>query len=193
MRKVICISGPINAGKSTVARRLAVILDNARYVEGDRQGIDDVALNPLRAEEALQRIERRILWLRYDYAVLAFPLRARDHARLMLACHRKETDLLTVTLCPPMDVVLDTRGDREIRDYEQRRIIEMYNEGYAASFQRPIYRQHKLQRQAKCAENCRTGLGGAFLAPILSSYSIDRIFRHAQHKHPLIDVWEADR
>lgn len=127
---IICINGPINSGKSTVGRRLAVLLPGAVFVEGDDHGAPDEADLDAVIAIALARIEVLIAAATGDL-VIAYPLRPEDHARLAAAAGRRGARLFTATLAPPMAVALADRGGRRLSAEERDRIVEMYAEGYA--------------------------------------------------------------
>lgn len=127
---IICINGPINAGKSTVGRRLAGLLPGAAFVEGDDHGAPDEADLDTVIAVALARIEALIASAGGDL-VIAYPLRPEDHARLAAAAGRRGAWLFVATLAPPIGVALADRGGRPLSAEERDRIVEMYAEGYA--------------------------------------------------------------
>lgn len=129
---VICLNGPINAGKSTIGRVLADMLPDAEFIEGDDHGIPEGV--PFE-----EMIERATTWLagligakQRSSLVIAYPLRPEDFALLREACTKRRARLFVVTLAPPMELVLENRGERKLDDEERARIREMYDEGYAA-------------------------------------------------------------
>jgi hypothetical protein len=129
---VICLNGPINAGKSTIGRVLAGMLPDAEFIEGDDHGIPEGV--PFE-----EMIERATAWLagliaekQRAFLVIAYPLRPEDFALLREACAKRGARLFVVTLAPPMELALKDRGDRKLDDEERARIREMYAEGYAA-------------------------------------------------------------
>ncbi|MGK9235208.1 hypothetical protein KXS07_26350 [Inquilinus limosus] len=127
---IICVNGPINSGKSTVGRHLSGLLPGAAFVEGDDHAApDDADLDTIIAT-ALARIEALIASAAGDL-VIAYPLRAEDHARLAAAAGRRGARLFVATLAPPMAVALADRGGRPLSKEERGRIVEMYAEGYA--------------------------------------------------------------
>lgn len=128
---IICVNGPINAGKSTVALRLAGLLPGAAFVEGDDHDAPDGAGLDTIIAGALARIEALIA-AAAGTLVIAYPLRPQDHARLAAAAARRGARLVTATLAPPMAVALADRGGRTLSAEERERIVEMYAEGYAA-------------------------------------------------------------
>ncbi|KGM30545.1 hypothetical protein, partial [Inquilinus limosus] len=77
---IICVNGPINAGKSTVARRLAGLLPGAAFVEGDDHDAPEGADLCTIIAAALVRIEALIA-AAAGTLVIAYPMRPQDHAR----------------------------------------------------------------------------------------------------------------
>jgi len=128
---VICLNGPINAGKSTIGRVLASMLPDAEFIEGDDHGIPEGV--PFE-----EMIARATAWLagliaekRRSFLVIAYPLRPEDFILLQEAIAKRDARLFVVTLAPPMELVLKDRGERKLDDEERARIREMYDEGYA--------------------------------------------------------------
>jgi len=81
-------------------------------------------------EASLRRLSSEIAANPASVLVLAYPLREEDHARLKATADAAGRRLATVTLAPPIEVVLGDRGDRRLDDWERARIREMYAEGY---------------------------------------------------------------
>lgn len=128
---VICLNGPINAGKSTVGRALAASLPDAVFVEGDDHGAAEDVPFPRMLEIAVGRLARAIEETEAAYLVLAYPLRDEDFARLRAATAARGARLSVVTLAPPLATLLSQRGQRVLSEGEQARIREMVQEGYA--------------------------------------------------------------
>lgn len=130
MRTVVVVSGPVNAGKTTVGRALARVIEGATFIDGDDHDAPDDASLHVRIEAALQRLCGEIVATPSHCLVIAYPLRDQDHERLLRAAKTGEARLLVVTLAPPLEVTLSDRGNRKLNDGEQARIREMYAEGY---------------------------------------------------------------
>ena len=129
---VICLNGPINAGKSTIGRVLADRLPDAEFIEGDDHGIpEDVPFAEM-IERAAARLAGLIGVKQRAFLVIAYPLRPEDFALLQQACTKRGAGFFVVTLAPPMELVLKDRGARKLDDEERARIREMYAEGYAS-------------------------------------------------------------
>lgn len=132
---VICLNGPINAGKSTVGRALAAALPEADFVEGDDHGVPEGTPFLAMLEIAVERLAQAVLQSQRRFLVLAYPLREEDFARLAAAAGQRGARLSVVTLAPPLSVLLSDRGGRALSDEELARSREMVEEGYA---QRPF-------------------------------------------------------
>lgn len=130
MRIVVVLNGPINAGKTTVGKALAAAIDGAVFIDGDDNGLPDGAPLDVVIEASLRRLSSEIAANPAVVLVMAYPLREADHACLMAAANTAGRRLWTVTLAPPIEVVLGDRGDRRLDDWERARIREMYAEGY---------------------------------------------------------------
>ena len=134
--KVIVISGPINAGKSTVARLLALKFPGGIYVDGD-----DLAAGGMPLEEKIPLVLDGIVdaarAARGRHIFVAYPLRSEDWRRLERELGATGIETICVTLAPPIAVALSDRPGRSLSEKERRRIHEMYDEGY---YQRPFSR-----------------------------------------------------
>lgn len=129
---VICLNGPINAGKSTIGRVLADRLPDAEFIEGDDHGIpEDVPFQEM-IEQATAWLAKLIGAKQRAFLVIAYPLRPEDFILLQEAGTKRGARLFVVTLAPPIELVLKDRGDRNLDDEERARIREMYEEGYAS-------------------------------------------------------------
>lgn len=128
---VICINGTINSGKSTVGLAVAQMLARAEFIEGDAHGApEDIELDAM-IDFAVERLARLIEASDKEVAVIAYPLRGQDVARLRVAAAKRQAGMLVVTLAPPIDVTLSNRGGRMLSEHERMRICAMYEEGYA--------------------------------------------------------------
>ena len=127
--KVIVISGPINAGKSTVARLLAQKFPGGIYVDGD-----DLAAGGIPLEEKIPLVLDRIIETARaatgQHIFVAYPLRSKDWRRLERELGATGIETICVTLAPPIAVALSDRPGRSLNEKERRRIREMYDEGY---------------------------------------------------------------
>lgn len=129
---VICLNGPINAGKSTIGRVLAGMLPDAEFIEGNDHGIPEGVPFQEMIERATAWLAGRIGETQRSFLVIAYPLRPEDFILLQEASAKRGARLFVVTLAPPMELVLKDRGTRKLDDEERGRIREMYEEGYAS-------------------------------------------------------------
>ena len=127
---IVVVMGVTGAGKTTVGKALAAAIGDAAFIDGDDNGLPDGAPLEVIIEAGLRRLSSEIAANPAHVLVLAYPLRAADHARLEAAADAAGRRLWTVTLAPPIEVVLGDRGDRRLDDGERGRIGEMYAEGY---------------------------------------------------------------
>ncbi len=130
MRTVVVVSGPVNAGKTTIGRALARAIDGATFIDGDDHDAPDDAPLHVRIEAALRRLCDEIVATPSLCLVIAYPLRDEDYERLLLAARTRNARLLVVTLAPPLEVTLGDRGNRKLEEEERARIREMYAGGY---------------------------------------------------------------
>lgn len=61
--------------------------------------------------------------------VITYPVPASDLEYLATNLSALDTDIYVITLCPPLDVALSDRSDRELTDWEHDRIRELYDKG----------------------------------------------------------------
>ena len=137
--KVIVINGPIDAGKSTVARLLAQKCPGGAYVDGD-----DLAAGGIPLEEKIPLVLGGIVEAARAatgrHIFVAYPLRSEDWRRLERELGATGIETICVTLAPPIAVALSDRPGRSLSEKERRRIREMYNEGYhRRPFSRAIF------------------------------------------------------
>jgi cytidylate kinase len=129
MARLIFVSGPINAGKTTVSRLLARRLSGTAHVEGDALRAF-VAWMPL--EESLPTtlanlaaVSRNFLTAG-QHVVVDYLLSAEDHAALVAALEPVARSIHSFVLAPPLHVALRDRG-RKLDDRERSRIRELYD------------------------------------------------------------------
>lgn len=131
-QRVVFINGPINSGKTTAASILAreipdcVYLDGDHLVEQEKISLEDWINSTIRkvAEESLSLVRKGKL------PIIAFPLRDKDWEMISGFFARHAIQPICITLSPSLETVLSQRLDRQLHDWESKRIEEMYNEGY---------------------------------------------------------------
>ncbi|MBW2314003.1 MAG: hypothetical protein JRH10_07410 [Deltaproteobacteria bacterium] len=128
MPRAIFISGPINAGKTTVSRLLASRLPGTAHVEGDalRHFVGWMSLEesiPLTLANVTD-VSRNFLRAGRN-VVVDYLLSAQNHAELIAALQPETDSLHSFVLAPPLHVALRERG-RPLNDWERARIRELY-------------------------------------------------------------------
>lgn len=126
------INGPINSGKSTVAKLLAILFPAGIYLEGDDLVIQQDLSFELWIETTVKRaVEQAITFVQQNkLPIIAFPLRKEDWSMISSLCKIHEITPVCITLAPNLEVALSMRKDRMLQAEEKKRIKEMYNEGY---------------------------------------------------------------
>ena len=136
--RIININGPINSGKSTIAKMLQAELPNCLFVEVDELLPDEEEekLNLRREEGWAERLNRldKILAQeknlgRYENIVFSYPMTEKNYRRWNLQ-KDENREFINITLAPKLEICLQNRGVRELTAQEIERIKEMYREGY---------------------------------------------------------------
>ncbi|MDQ8034219.1 shikimate kinase [Bordetella genomosp. 1] len=127
---VIHLNGPINAGKSTIGPRVAALLPQGVWIDGDDLAGPDDLPREAQWEQAHARLAEAIAALRVGTLVLGYPMDQALYERLHAAAQEAGARLLVVTLSPPLDVALSDRGERRLTPEERARVAEMYEQGY---------------------------------------------------------------
>lgn len=123
---IIWIDGPINAGKTTICRRLASLRPRTVHIEIDelREFARCLTLNaciPLCIEDAAMLTSS---WRSRGFdVVLSWPVSPRDLRRFE---DRVGERVRAFTLLPRLEVALFQRGERVLSTRERRRIKQMY-------------------------------------------------------------------
>lgn len=142
MTIILNINGPINAGKSTVSKILEQKLENALFIEVDNLMSDteekELGLSMREGwRERLNRLDKIIEQRKkenFRYIIFAYPMDEENYRRWC-----KFTDLntvfLNITLAPRIEVCLQNRGTRNLTEWEQKRIKDMYE----ANFHAPLH------------------------------------------------------
>lgn len=139
--RLLNINGPINAGKTTVAKVLAQQLPQALFIEVDdllsdaeqeKLGLDFKAGIALRLERLDEKLRQLIAAGQHQLIIFAYPMSAANHLRWS-ALAVKDIDFKSVTLAPDLDACLINRGTRDLTEWETNRIHQMYDQ----SFQKP--------------------------------------------------------
>src|SRR5690349_15047500 len=129
---IILLNGSINAGKSTVSKRLCEMLPGTAHVEVDSLR-DFIAWMPL--EESIPiNIEAAIavtkVFVRHGLnVVFSYPLRPEDYDVILREFAKLDVPVHCVTLRPRLEVSLTNRGTRQLTDWERSRIRYHYETG----------------------------------------------------------------
>jgi len=129
---VIQINGPINSGKSTVGRSLAVMLADARFIDGDDHDAAVISPGLEKWTIAMARIVCQIETASCRYLVVAYPIDYDQFEQILATCTKRAAQFIVVTLNPPLETALSDRGSRKLTFWERKRIVEMYEDGYQA-------------------------------------------------------------
>lgn len=132
MAMIFLLSGPINAGKTTVSRLLAQRLPRTAHVEVDDLS-DFIDWMPLLESIPLNlantaAVTRNFVAFGLN-VIISSPLRQEDYEYLMRELQPLGVPIYCVTLDPSMAVALTNRGTRELTEWELRRIPQLYAEG----------------------------------------------------------------
>jgi NAD-dependent oxidoreductase involved in siderophore biosynthesis len=129
---ILFINGPINSGKTTVAKLLARKISRVAIVEVDalRNMIEwmpiDVAV-PINLENAVAVIRT---FVRYGLNVIVpYPLSQSNHEYLCASLKETGEKLRFFTLAPHLETALSDRGGRRLDDGERARIRHHYEIG----------------------------------------------------------------
>ncbi|HEX9004205.1 MAG TPA: hypothetical protein VGB07_30105 [Blastocatellia bacterium] len=126
---IILLNGSINAGKTTVSKRLCCLLPRAAHVEVDSLR-DFIGWMPL--EESIPiNIEAAIavskVFVRHGLnVVFSYPLRPEDYEVILREFGELHVPVHCVTLRPRLEVSLTNRGTRQLTDWERSRIQYHY-------------------------------------------------------------------
>lgn len=129
--KIININGPVNSGKSTISKLLAQQLPNNLFIEVDdfdAHGKEFPESIGERLNQLYEVLDEQIMKGKLDFVIFAYPMYLPTFDEITkLTTNRAE--FLVITLCPSLESCLTNRGNRELDDWEYKRIPEMYAEG----------------------------------------------------------------
>ena len=129
---ILFINGPINAGKSTVAKILAKELRNSALVEIDslRAMIDWMPIDqavPINLENAVSVI-KNFAQNGLD-VIVPYPLSQKNYEYMIENLKDSNAIMYFFTLAPKIEKSLTNRGTRELDDWERDRIKHHYDIG----------------------------------------------------------------
>ena len=126
---ILLLNGSINAGKSTVSKRLCELLPRTAHVEVDslREFISWMPLEesiPINIEAAIAVTK---VFVRQGLNVIfSYPLRPEDYELILRELSELGVPVYGVTLRPRLEVSLTNRGTRQLTDWERSRIPYHY-------------------------------------------------------------------
>lgn len=129
---IIFLNGPINSGKSTVAKLLAKKLPTAALVEIDalRDMIGWMPIDqaiPINLENAISIIRN---FVRRDLDVIVpYPLSQKNYDYAIGGLKDLDAEIHVFTLAPKLENALTNRGGRNLDDWERERIKHHYKIG----------------------------------------------------------------
>ncbi|MFZ4715650.1 MAG: hypothetical protein ACOYL6_18145 [Bacteriovoracaceae bacterium] len=129
----IFINGPINSGKSSIARELSSLLPGI-YIDGYdlKSRTEESILFELFVTQTIKNILLEVLRISSEDStpIVAYPLRKEDWILVKNSCHHANILPIVITLSPTLQTTLTNRGGRELTAWEINRIKEMYDQGY---------------------------------------------------------------
>ena len=131
---IVIVSGPINAGKSTVARLLAQLQPGSLYIDDDDLAPADLP-NEERWAIAIDLISMATLSIAQAglHLFVAYPVDDESWSKIKQPLQAAEHSIACVVLAPQLDVALSDRGGQPLSEWEQARLPIMYEEGYQIS------------------------------------------------------------
>lgn len=122
---ILLLNGSINAGKSTVSKRLCELLPRTAHVEVDslRDFIGWMPLEesiPINIETAIA--VTKVFVRRGLHVIFSYPLRSEDYELILRELAELGVPIYGVTLRPRLEVSLTNRGTRQLTDWERSRI-----------------------------------------------------------------------
>lgn len=132
--KLININGPINAGKTTVSKRLVSHLPKSLFIEvddllsnaeQDAKGLDFHQGIECRLQRLNHQMRKEIKLRQYDWIVFAYPMSPDNFINWKL-WEKPNVELIPITLAPEQSICQMNRGSRSLSEWEKQRISEMY-------------------------------------------------------------------
>ena len=148
---IIFINGSINAGKSTVGKILTKEIPKSALIEIDVfhemiawMPIDDaVALNLENAVAVIRNFSKRGIT-----SIVPYPLSEKNYRYVVDALGDLNEKIYSFTLSPTLAIALTDRGERELNDWERKRIAHHYEIGIQQpSFGEIIDNSHQMPEE----------------------------------------------
>ena len=127
----VFINGPINSGKTTIAKIVSDKIANGVFIDGDNLVSEngeplDVWIKKS-IEEAI--LKARLFVSENKIPIISFPLRDEDWEAISILKNEDITPIC-ITLSPKLETVLYSRKNRKLEKWEIERTKQMYAEGY---------------------------------------------------------------
>ncbi len=157
---VIYLNGPINAGKSTVAKLLMELIPRSVLIEVDDlpapsgMSLED-SIKPLLNDAAMLASE----WHQRGFCpIVVWPISGEDHAEFVARLLAVGAVVYSFTLGPKLEIALSNRGARELTEWERSRIRYHYGQGiHCPSFGTVL--DNSDEPAAHGGEDCSGGAG----------------------------------
>ncbi len=146
---IVIISGPINAGKNTVARHLSRMVPGSLYLDGDDLAPSDLP-NVERWSAAIDLISLATLSVARAnvHFFVAYPMDDSSWKRIESPLQAAGYTVICVALAPSLEIALSERDGRSLSDWERARIPAMFDEG----FQKPSFASLIIDNSGENAE-----------------------------------------
>ena len=131
---IICLDGPINAGKSTVGALLASRMPHTVHIEVDhlRRFAGSLTLDQAIPYVLSDATSLAASWTKRGFhVVINWPTGRANHQRFAAAIVETGAPLFTFTLLPRLDIAIQDRGHRRLSEQESERIKGMVAGLYA--------------------------------------------------------------
>lgn len=139
---IIILNGPINSGKTTVAKILWEKIPNLAHIEIDkiREFIDWMENKPSWEISFLTALSVAKEFLKKDLNVLiTYHISDKGYRQIKKYLEPIDKDIFAFTFLPPIYQILTNRGTRELNEWERQRIKETYEkENYKVSYGKTI-------------------------------------------------------
>lgn len=129
---IIWINGSINSGKSTVAKILTQKLPHTANIEIDAFH-EFIEWKPI--QECVQLNIKNALDVIKNFAdenidsIVTYPLSQKNYDFVIAELGSHASDLKVITLAPPLEEALKNRGERELDEWEIKRVQHHYKIG----------------------------------------------------------------
>lgn len=126
---ILILNGPINSGKSTIAKILCKEIPNTAHIEIDniREFIDW-----MKNEEAWEISFDTALSVAKDFikknlnVIITYHISDKGFQKIKETLGHLDKDIFAFTLLPKLDLLLTDRGNRQLNDWERGRIKETH-------------------------------------------------------------------